>query len=36
VIWETEWAGTGAHVVDASQPLGEVILRLKSIIWFSL
>lgn len=33
VIWETDWSSTPAHVVDASQPLPEVIRHLKSIIW---
>jgi hypothetical protein len=36
VIWETDWTGTGAHLVDASQPLAEVVLRLKSILWSTL
>jgi hypothetical protein len=36
VIWETDWTGTGAHLVDASQPLSDVLRRLKSIIWSAL
>jgi len=33
IIWETDWSTTGAHVVDASQPLPEVLRQLKAIIW---
>jgi thymidylate kinase len=36
VIWETDWTSTGAHLVDASQPLPDVVLRLKSIVWSTL
>ncbi len=36
VIWETDWAGTGAHLVDVSLPLADVMLRLKSIVWSTL
>jgi hypothetical protein len=36
VIWETDWTGTGAHLVDASRPLADVMLHLKSIIWSNL
>jgi hypothetical protein len=33
VIWDTDWSVTRAHVLDASQPLPEVLQRLKAIIW---
>jgi thymidylate kinase len=33
IIWETDWSSTGAHVVDASRPLAEVLQRLKAILW---
>jgi thymidylate kinase len=36
VIWETDWKGTGAHLIDASQPLADVVLRLKSVVWSTL
>jgi hypothetical protein len=36
IIWNTDWSTTGAHVVDASQPLPEVLQRLKAIIWSRL
>ncbi len=36
VVWETDWARTAAHVVDASQPLPDVIARLRAIIWSNL
>jgi thymidylate kinase len=36
VIWETDWSSTRAHVVDASQPLEDVMRHLKSIVWSSL
>jgi hypothetical protein len=33
IIWETDWSTTHAQVVDASQPLPEVLARLKAIVW---
>jgi hypothetical protein len=33
IIWDTDWSSTGAHVLDASQPLPDVVRRLKAIIW---
>jgi thymidylate kinase len=36
VIWNTDWSASGAQVVDASQPLDEVMRRLKTIIWSHL
>lgn len=33
IIWDTDWSSTRAQVVDASQPLPEVIRRLQLIIW---
>jgi thymidylate kinase len=35
-IWEFDWGGTGAHVVDASQPAERVLAELKSVAWFNL
>jgi hypothetical protein len=36
IIWNTDWSDTGAHVLDASQPLPDVLQRLKAIIWSRL
>ncbi len=35
-LWGVDWQGTGAHVIDASQPFGEVIARLQSLVWAEL
>lgn len=33
VIWETDWSGTGAHLIDAGRQLPDVIGDLKAIVW---
>jgi thymidylate kinase len=33
IMWETDWTGTGAHLVDANQQLGSVVADLKTLIW---
>ena len=33
IIWETDWSDTGAHLVDASRPLAEVVANLKAVVW---
>jgi len=33
IIWETDWTGTGAHLVDAGRTLPEVLADLKTIVW---
>jgi hypothetical protein len=33
VIWNTNWSSTRAQVIDASQPLADVLRQLKSVIW---
>ena len=33
IIWETDWSGTGAHLVDAGRPLPAVLADLKALIW---
>jgi thymidylate kinase len=33
VVWETDWSRTGAHLVDASRPLPDVMQRIKEIVW---
>jgi hypothetical protein len=36
VIWNTDWSGTTAQVVDASRPLPEVLTDLKTRVWSAL
>ena len=36
IVWETDWSGTGAHLVDAGQPLASVVAELKTLIWSEL
>ncbi|MFL5403184.1 MAG: hypothetical protein ACJ8BF_10250 [Gemmatimonadales bacterium] len=36
LIWETDWSGTPAHVVDASRSLPEVVQDLRNWIWSAL
>lgn len=36
IVWETDWTGTGARVVDADQPLPAVLREIKSAIWSAL
>jgi len=33
IIWETDWTGTGAHLVDAGRSLPEVLTDLKALVW---
>lgn len=33
IVAETDWSGTGAHVVDAGRPLPDVLSDLKALIW---
>lgn len=35
-LWEIDWRGTHAHVIDAGRPSAEVIARLRSAIWAGL
>jgi thymidylate kinase len=32
-IWQVDWDGMGAHVIDAGQSKEEVLSRLKSLVW---
>lgn len=32
-IWQLDWSSSGAHIVDASQPLPDVMRDLKSSLW---
>ena len=35
-VWEMNWDGVSAHVVDASRPKGEVLTQLKELVWSQL
>jgi thymidylate kinase len=35
-LWEQDWEGTNACVIDAGQPAADVIAQLQSIIWANL
>lgn len=35
-LWEADWQGTRAHIVDAGQPIEDVVARLQSLIWAEL
>jgi thymidylate kinase len=35
-VWDTDWAATGAQVVDASRPLHLVLDDLKARVWSAL
>ena len=35
-LWEQDWRGTRAHVVDASAPAAEVAAHLKAVLWEKL
>jgi hypothetical protein len=35
-MWEQDWVGTGARVVDAGRPLADVVAELKALIWAEL
>ena len=35
-IWDIDWRASGAHVVDASQPLDAVVRELKKLVWATL
>jgi thymidylate kinase len=35
-IWEKDWQGTGAVVIDANQPKDEVVDRIKTLVWRNL
>ena len=36
VVWDTDWSGTGAQVVDANRSFPEVLSELKSRLWSAL
>jgi hypothetical protein len=36
VVWDTDWSGTGAQVVDASRSFPEVLSDLKTRLWSAL
>jgi thymidylate kinase len=35
-IWELDWDGTGAYLIDASKSKGEVLAEIKALIWSRL
>jgi thymidylate kinase len=35
-VWECDWTGSGAHVLDASRSREEVLAELKALIWSAL
>jgi thymidylate kinase len=35
-LWNANWSGTRANVIDASQPIEDVIARLQTLIWAEL
>ncbi|HET9385257.1 MAG TPA: hypothetical protein VFO67_08930 [Gemmatimonadales bacterium] len=36
IVWDVDWRGTSAQVVDAGRPLGDVLADLKTIVWSAL
>jgi hypothetical protein len=36
VVWDTDWSGTGAQVIDASRSFPEVLSDLKTRLWSAL
>lgn len=35
-LWRANWSGTRANVIDASQPIEDVLAHLKALIWAEL
>ena len=35
-VWDTDWRGTSAHVVDANQMIAEINSQLKALVWAAL
>ena len=33
VVWETDWARTGARLLDVDRPLPQVVADLKHLVW---
>jgi thymidylate kinase len=33
IVWATDWSGTPAQIIDASQPLIDVVADLKTRVW---
>ena len=36
LVWQTEWTGANTRVIDAGQPLPDVVTALKSALWLEL
>lgn len=35
-VWDADWSGTDARIVDVNRPLSEVLQELKALVWGSL
>lgn len=35
-IWELDWQDTPVHIIDAGQPMAEMLASLKSLVWRNL
>jgi hypothetical protein len=33
LVWDTDWTGSRVHIVDATQPLAEVLAEIKAVLW---
>jgi thymidylate kinase len=33
IMWDADWTGTRAHIVDAGRPLAEVLAEIMAIAW---
>jgi lipopolysaccharide/colanic/teichoic acid biosynthesis glycosyltransferase len=36
IVWDTDWSGSGARIIDAGRPLPQVLSDLKGAIWTAL
>ena len=36
ITWETDWSRSGARIIDAAQPLPQVVMALKTQLWRTL
>lgn len=35
-FWKTYWEGAGAHVIDANEPLADVLQKTRALLWTRL
>ena len=33
IMWDADWSGTRAHIVDAGRPLAEVLAEIMAVVW---